>query len=55
VAFGVTEQPAVETVRSELGESIFASIREALKKIQYFQQDCMKKDLRNGVRKSLHA
>ena len=55
VAFGVTEQPAVETVRSELGESIFASIREALKKIQYFQQDCMKKDLRNGVRKSLPA
>jgi hypothetical protein len=55
VAFGITEQPAVETVRSELGERIFASIREALKKLRYFQPVCLKKDLCNGVRKSLPA
>ena len=55
VAFGVADQCAVETVRSELGDSIFASIREALKKIQYFQEVCLKKNLRNGVRKSLPA
>ena len=55
VAFGLTRKPAVETVRSELGDIIFDSIREALGKIHYFQPICLKKQLRNGVEKSLPA
>jgi len=55
VAFGLTRKPAVETVRSELGDIIFDSIREALRKIHYFQSICLKKQLRNGVEKSLPA
>jgi hypothetical protein len=54
VAFRLSEQPAVETVRSELGESIFASIREALRKISYFQEE-LRKPLRIGVQKSTPA
>jgi len=54
VAFRLSQQPAVETVRSELGESIFASIREALRKISYFQQE-LRNPLRIGVQKSTPA
>jgi hypothetical protein len=55
VAFGVTKEPAVETVRSELGASIMDSVYEALKKIHYYQDVFQKKNLRNGVQKSLPA
>jgi hypothetical protein len=55
VAFGLTKQPAVETVHSELGESVFISIREALGKITFFQDVLLKKDPRNGVQRSLPA
>jgi hypothetical protein len=54
VAFGLSRQPAVETVRSELGESIFASIREALRKISYFQELSKNLNERN-IKKSLPA
>jgi hypothetical protein len=54
VAFGLTKQPAVDTVRSELGDTIFQSIREALRKITFFQMT-LKPDSGNGVQKSLPA
>jgi hypothetical protein len=50
VAFGLSKHPAVETVRSELGDSIFDAIREALCKISFFQME-----LNKGVQKSLPA
>jgi hypothetical protein len=50
VAFGLSKKPALEIVRSELGDSIFESIRAALGRISFFQTK-----LNKGVSKSLPA
>jgi hypothetical protein len=57
VAFGLSTQPVAQTVHRELGGIIFDSIREALKggKISCFQEIFLRKNVRNGVTKSLPA